>query len=1718
MADDNEEISEDHDAQPDTTQLTKADRGSAARALPQASSTLPPAPLDPSPSGPEISAKTGRLGSQPMTTTSSASSTIPSQARNAMDDQGPSPYGTRSRNRAGNARPNYAEDRELDMDYESAPASYKTRGSSTSASSANLQGDENEGSAVNTRRRSLTTAAPLTATKGSNSAAPKDPLPGMSSFSVHPESSAVAQQPSKKRKAPGAVPTTSTPAASNHGPTANHSTLRKGAAVPPVSCSRTTNMLTFETSKGFLKNEELIADDGTVLAVNDHVYLICEPPGEPYYLARIMEFLHTRNDHSLPIDALRVNWYYRPRDIQRKVNDTRVVFASMHSDTCPLTSLRGKCQIRNRHDIGNLDDYRKIKDNFWYEKMFDRYIHRYYEVIPTNQVINVPARVKKVLDERWRFVIVEQGRGKELTSAIKTCKRCAGYSASNDSVDCAICKNTYHMSCVQPPLSKKPARGFAWACGPCSRKQERKLEARNIPTAQETPHEDEEEEVFDDEEEEHNGHINTNGADTESLAGVPRPATAEQSAQARLWPYRYLGIHCRVEDALDYDDRIYPRASSRLGPKHQANVTAWHGRPVELVKPAEIKRRYMKKKDGKLGKETVTAIEEDKSSKEKRPKWVMDEPQGYIHRGEDLPNDNPKNTARVQFRMPEVGEVSTRGFGHWNSDPLDPDQREQVIDEYMSHAKANAPYLGMEEYSTNFLDKALELLYREKFDVQRALTALSSIQKRSQLGEPELTKEELKRFEEGVAKYGSELRNVSRYVGKSRKHGEIVRFYYMWKKTPRGKQIWGNYEGRKGKKQQAKQVDARLVDDVADDVDDSAFDNFKASHRKRRFECKFCAVRKSPQWRRAPNTAPGTTVPSEPSTKNSKDKTDHLVVALCQRCAGLWRKYGIQWEDIDEVAKKVANSGGRAWRRKQDEEFLVELINANEMSSIGVSSTAAAAAASVGVEVPPSLTIQPGQDLSKKRQKVENQTAQTVANGTHVEPPKKKPVEKPLEPLIPEPPVVKTLPCAVCYEMDPMGDQRLVCRHCRLTVHRSCYGIASARPMNNWSCDTCFNDTTPQVSTSYECVLCPVTHNEQDLLEPPKVSHKKKTDREREKERLERDMVIQATEQYRRRQDDNGRPRSPREPFKRTSGNCWVHITCALWHPEIKFSDATSLEASEGFQSIPAAKYEQVCKLCKTNGGACVSCHQCAANFHVACAIQYGYRLGFDVTPVKGSRKDVVSTVTMGSETGNVTAVVYCREHTVKSIVHPISEAIEDSSFNALQLFAKTYKQADLSLTGTVRKAAMMNSATRSLNQATVTGHRGSISAPAPISRSSRVSPAAATVKSEEFDEDGDRVVHLSDAVVEEPKKKVCSSCSRETSPKWHKIEKQTSIATKVDTQEADEAPPVPVDGMVNGASNHSQEAAQSQEAAVMEDITLGANGNVRSRDPSPAQANGHEGSANTFEGDGSLDAALDIQEAPTYLCHKCHLMKHRNPPSPAVTDNGMGESQLENQPVNIGTPSPPPPPPPPPMWPIPPPAAGHDPYSGWSGHPHPHFQGPPRIPNGIPPSPPSIPPPLSQHFPPPPEQYHHAGFRPQPSYHDMPVQHPMNGVAGPYHVHRTSVGHLATGPYPSHHPPPPQAHHAAPPRDVMSPRMQQPPMNGPHGPPRAEENPFAVPYSNQLSPRQDHQHIYGGPHGSGERPETPPGAIGRGGLWVGGDGPLSNGASASPSLRNLLH
>lgn len=643
------------------------------------------------------------------------------------------------------------------------------------------------------------------------------------------------------------------------------------------------------------------------------------------------------------------------------------------------------------------------------------------------------------------------------------------------------------MSCVNPPLLKKPSRGFAWACGPCSKAQEKKLEARNTPNVTDAAI-DAEDEEYNEEEEDSSGVVGEaldtgqTSPTTSSGADVSvHPGTAEQIHQASLWLFRYLGIHCKVEDALDYDDRIYPRASSRLGPRHQANVPTWPGRPVEYVKSAEIKKKYMKgsghKKDAKLSRETVAALEADKVAREKRPKWVVDEPPGYVHRGEDYDNDDPENTAKLLYKLPEPGQMTFTPPKDHNGSFERPDdskdsERERFVFEYLFHAKDLAnPIYHLPDMSTNVLDVALETLQSNGYDFEKALQAMLAHDKKI-FKEPELSPGELKKFEDGVSKYGSEWHSIKKHV-KTVSAANIVRFYYTWKKTERGKHIWGNYSGRKGKKE-AKRAEAtagKLQDDVADEYDDSAFDNDKAFEKKRGFQCKFCSTRSCRQWRRAPNTPAGTMITEPPGAKTSgKDKGTQFMVALCQRCAELWRRYAIQWEDIDEVAKKVAQAGGRAWKRKIDEEVLKELAAANESIDHSANIDVVASLSTDGTPAPPGsnppLAVDPPR--KKMRGTVEKDLTEAVIDSAEVVTagPKKKALPDKPGPLpAPEPPKPKLLPCAICDEMEPMGDQHVSCKECRLTVHRNCYGVVGeSRTPSKWVCDMCSNDKNPQVS------------------------------------------------------------------------------------------------------------------------------------------------------------------------------------------------------------------------------------------------------------------------------------------------------------------------------------------------------------------------------------------------------------------------------------------------------------------------------------------------------------------------------------------------------------------------------------------------------------------------------------------------------------------------------
>ncbi|KAI9642194.1 putative PHD type zinc finger protein with BAH domain-containing protein [Ciborinia camelliae] len=1633
--------------------------------------------------------------SLPMTASNSTSSNRSNKDAGA-NGIGGAAYGTRSRNRTGTSRPNYAEDKEMDVDIEIAAAMKEGRKAARVNDYRSSTSTDNGPSTTHAKK--ITAPEPEHAATAQNHI--KEPIPGTSTFSANP--SVPATQSSKKRKPP-AQPAASAAQSSSqnvvqNGPSTHTNTPRVNMAM------HDSNMLSFDNCGARLKDGKLVADDGTVLSVNDHVYLVCEPPGEPYYLGRIMEFLHINNDVKQPIDALRLNWYYRPKEIGKKVSDTRQVFASMHSDVSPLTALRGKCQIKHKAEVEKLDVLRMTKDSFWYEKLYDRYIHRYYEVIPTFQVINVPVQVKKVLDERWKYIIVELGRGKEYTSAVKTCKRCS----SNDSVDCAVCQNTYHMSCVSPPLLKKPSRGFAWACGPCSKAQEKKLEARNTPNITDGTIDAEDDEMNEDEDDfpattgdalDANGNTSSGSEDVEMSI---HPGTAEQVHQASLWNSRYLGQHCRVEDALDYDDRIHPRAGSRIGSRHQANVTAWPGRPVEYVKVVEIKKKYIKggssshRKDAKLSKETIAALEADKIAREKRPIWVMDEPNGYIHRGDDAANDDPKNTATLQFRIPEIGEPFTsaeRGMDDGAS-PLDVPAYEQLVNDYMIRAKAMAKPLGLPELSTNLLDVALQLLYSNNFDVEKALEALSKTDKKT-FKEPELSSAELKKFEDGVSKFGSEWLSIKRHV-KTMSPADVVRFYYTWKKTDRGKQIWGNYSGRKGKKE-AKKAEAalgKLQDDIADDHDDSAFDNDKVLQKKKGFHCKFCSTRSSQRWRRAPSTPAGTTVPENPNSKGAaKEKGNQLVLALCQRCAELWRRYAIQYEDIEEVAKKVAASGGRASKRKMDEEFLRELKAANEgfgptdvlptTAPLSTGSTPAPAPAPLVTTTsePPKKKVKPNSDSK-------DSSDSALENGAIVTPaqPKKKPiVEKPPPPPPPPPeaPKPKILPCAVCAQMEPLGDQHLSCKECRMAVHRNCYGVVDNRSPSKWTCDMCLNDKDPKVSIQYKCMLCPIESTEHDFVEPPKISHKKKSEKERERDRVERENAQKAADYFRKKQEELNKPLNPREPLKRTANNNWVHVTCAVFTPEVKFGDAKALVPSEGIPSIPSSRYDEVCKACKKKGGACVNCHSCRAPVHVECAHQNGYILGFDIAPVKGSRRDQHNIVNINGEIGAMSAAIWCKEHVpTKTIVHRMHDIVDETGLNALQLYVQNFKQADLALTGTVRKANLVNQSTRvanSINVGTSLNRRTSttgVSISTPTNRRASLT----LVKVEDSPANNAPLVRDSE--------RICVTCSVDISPKWWPMI-EAAVATS--------SPAAPLDAILD----HDPTKAQSP------GLTNG---------PSP---NGLPGERNGVH--VALAAAALHQNTqkpapvPTeFQCHQCHWKKIRKQSTPTPTPSPIPipiasdrEVSRSSAPLPIPTSAPitaniPPPepernhaphqypwPPQPPSYP------SNAPYNNWPRHsPVPANVAVVHQVNGN--HSPRMPGVALQLGGPAHNRQHMQSLQPSPHQNGHLSQTPNGYPPSPHRLPGPPPMHMQNGGYGSY------VSNRPPPHLLTN--------GGP--PPRASEHPF----SQSSAPM--HPRPYCPPHGSpsliNRQPNGQPPQLN--GVRP-NDNRVNGGASASPSLRNLL-
>ena len=158
-------------------------------------------------------------------------------------------------------------------------------------------------------------------------------------------------------------------------------------------------------------------------------------------IARVMEFVTASSSRkgaqtvatSSGTLQVRANIYLRQRDLHNKaLSDPRLLVATMHSDIFALENIRGLCIVRHRDLIGEAPEiaaWKKREDHFFYHQLYDRYLHRSYDVIPTDKVRNVPFDVLTVLRNRYSFVVAEPSTTPDLCGALRGCSVCQKWAS-----------------------------------------------------------------------------------------------------------------------------------------------------------------------------------------------------------------------------------------------------------------------------------------------------------------------------------------------------------------------------------------------------------------------------------------------------------------------------------------------------------------------------------------------------------------------------------------------------------------------------------------------------------------------------------------------------------------------------------------------------------------------------------------------------------------------------------------------------------------------------------------------------------------------------------------------------------------------------------------------------------------------------------------------------------------------------------------------------------------------------------------------------------------------------------------------------------------------------------------------------------------------------------------------------------------------------------------
>jgi hypothetical protein len=659
------------------------------------------------------------------------------------------------------------------------------------------------------------------------------------------------------------------------------------------------------------------------------------------------------------------------------------------------------------------------------------------------------------------------------------------------------------------------------------------------------------------------------------------------------WPYRYFGEHTWAHDVIDPHDSIYPRATPRLGIKFQTTLITWEEQ-MEIGLGVSAKRSEV----------LEIPIMQEEPVKVKRPpgrppkhKKILDSatstPTLAIQPlpGSDAPQGSGNNSLAAST-TPEATQV----VGGNSTGAVTPEQEVERGTDDTVEAVWISNFVP-DRVSDAYMRLARSQFKEHQHDVgmyNRALRllnvykgdAVQALAKLTNCTDEDLeiihwSAKENKQFDHEMAEHGAELRSLKRAFPQ-RTPAHLVRKIYSWKGIKLGEQ-WS--EERRLKRENGT-VESDTEQVAKTDISTRALSPSLSVWGDEELA--------SAQQKQSLSKENGMTASNTTATATNASK-------VCKMCATThsptWYKGPYSWHN-----RKLCVSCGVYWRKYASEtssEIMTRKREAQEDATSGVTTPVTKIA-----------------KLSRSDSiKASNTPSPAVA--AKFEPSK----------------------CVMCKKMEPRR-KLIQCRQCSLSVHQGCFGLSNEElEADVWFCDACDNERTLDAALIPICTLCPrppLPPEPVAIPVAPVSAGPRPVGRPRKYPLPPPAPVVPVV------------PLDALDAFKPTECNNWTHLLCALFIIEIVFTEPELMKIVEGAGNLPAWRYEATCDLCEKRQGACVACAEstCKRTFHVSCASrQNGFTLGLDLTPVKSTRRDTVTTATFDGETGHMTAVVFCDAH-----------------------------------------------------------------------------------------------------------------------------------------------------------------------------------------------------------------------------------------------------------------------------------------------------------------------------------------------------------------------------------------------------------------------------------------------------------------------------------------